>query len=294
MTQNVLLHYSFDHDEHELVVKAHGNARGRSIYRRVMPSSRSLIQKSLKDEKKSTKEILDNIYCELGDVVGTDNLDKLPRGPKDLYNIRYRSKKERSSTNTVDSEEGETRLPVDEMFTLLERAKREEENSKDSVFIRECKVHPDFFAVLASQRQLNEVSLFCTNPRQFSVLTFDPTFNIFNASISLTVTTYRNLRLENKQTNKAPVFIGPLLLHQKKDWKTYSNFAHSLVTEKEELEGVLACGVDGEKALMMGWKKNFRFAVFLRCFIHFKDNIKRELEKRGFTATDKQTIMEKI
>eukprot|EP00794_Sanderia_malayensis_P001899 gene1899-2156_t len=249
MTQIVLLHYSFDHDEHEHM---------------------------------------------LGDVVGTDNLDKLPRGPKDLYNIRYRSKKERCSTNTVDSEEGQTRLPVDGMFTLLERAKREEKNSKDIVFIRECKVHPDFFAVLASQRQLNEVSLFCTNPRQFSVLTFDPTFNIFHANISLTVTTYRNLRLESKQTNKAPVFIGPLLLHRKKDWKTNSNFANSLVTEKEELEGVLACGVDGDKALMIGFMKNFCFAVFLRCFIHFKDNIKRELEKRGFTATDGAIIMEQI
>eukprot|EP00794_Sanderia_malayensis_P019650 gene19650-21593_t len=86
----------------------------------VMPSSHSLIQNSLTDKNKSTKEILDNIYCELGDVVGTDNLDKLPRGPKDLYNIRYRSKKERCSTNTVDSEEGQTRLPVDGMFTLLE------------------------------------------------------------------------------------------------------------------------------------------------------------------------------
>ena len=62
-------------------------------------------------------------------------------------------------------------------------------------------------------------------------------------------------------------------MHQRKEWKTYARFANSLTTECPELEGVLACGTDGEKALIDGLKHNFRFALFLWCFIHFKDNV---------------------
>ena len=56
-------------------------------------------------------------------------------------------------------------------------------------------------------------------------------------------------------------------MHQRKDWKTYSRFANSITTERPDLEGIIACGTDGEKALIAGFKRNFRFALFLRCFI---------------------------
>lgn len=122
----------------------------------------------------------------------------------------------------------------------------------------------------------------------------DPTFNIIDRYISLTVTTYRNLKLENKETGKPPVFIGPLLMHQRKDWKTYSKFAYLLTAECPVLEGILACGTDGEKALIDGFKRHFHFATFLRCFIHFKDNIKRELGDRGFRPGEKQQFLDEI
>ena len=58
--------------------------------------------------------------------------------------------------------------------------------------------------------------------------------------------------------------------------------------------GVLACGRDGERALIDGFKCNFRLAVFLRCFSHFKDNIKRELEIRGFSTSAIQAFIAEI
>ena len=94
------------------------------------------------------------------------------------------------------------------------------------------------------------------------------------------MTTYKNLKSENKATNQPPVFIGPLLMHQHKDWKTYSRFANSLIAEKMELDTLLACGTDGEKGLIDEFQRKFRFAAFLRCFIHFKGNIKTELKNR--------------
>ena len=51
--------------------------------------------------------------------------------------------------------------------------------------------------------------------------------------------------------------------------------------EYPELEGLLACRMDREKALIDGRKRNFRLTLFLRCFSHFRDNLGRELEKQG-------------
>ena len=110
----------------------------------------------------------------------------------------------------------------DAMWMLLQKAKREESIAKSSIFIREWRVHPDFLVVLASDRKLEEFVEFCTDPREFSIFCANPTFNIFEDDISLTVTICRNLKLENKATNQPPVLIGPLLMHQHKDWKTYS------------------------------------------------------------------------
>eukprot|EP00794_Sanderia_malayensis_P010347 gene10347-11424_t len=85
-----------------------------------------------------------------------------------------------------------------------------------------------------------------------------------------------------------PHFHAPIM----QDWRTYSRFAHGLITEKPELEGLLACGTDGELALIDGLSRKFKFAVFLRCFIHFKDNIKRELASRGMRSDLKQKIID--
>ena len=91
------------------------------------------------------------------------------------------------------------------------------------------------------------------------------------------MTTYGNLKLENKATKQPPVFIGHLLMHQHKNWKTRSRFANFLISEKMELDALLACETDGEKGLIDGFQRNFLFAIFLRCFIHFKGNIKTKL-----------------
>ncbi|XP_028413858.1 uncharacterized protein LOC114536703 [Dendronephthya gigantea] len=254
------------------------------------------MKQSILDRGKTAKQTLDEVYCTSGDVIKARSIGQLPRGPSDLYYARHSAKKMPNSSPLLDqskkSEAKETSQPasIDSMWTLLERAKREEQ-SKEDVFIRECSIHPNLFVVLANDRQLDEVANFCTHPSEHSVFGIDPTFNIFDRNISLTVTTYRNLKLVNPKTGKQPVFVGPLLMHQKKDWKTFSKFAHSLVTLKPELDAVLACGTDGERALVNGFKRNMRFAVFLRCFLHFKANIERELISRGITGNAKKEFV---
>lgn len=56
----------------------------------------------------------------------------------------------------------------------------------------------------------------------------------------------------------------------------------------------MACGTDREKALIDGFKRNLRFAVFLRCFLHFKDNIQRELSSRDIEQNAKKQFIQEI
>ena len=278
--------------EHEVDVDVpHGNSRQKDRgYKHVMVSTRKSLQTQYPSSKKSPKEILDEAYRDVGDVTNASSIGELPRGPTDIYNARHAAKK-KEQRNKATSED---QTKVNTIWGLLEKAKREEKDGEDSVFIRECRIHPDFLVVLASDRQLQDLKHFCTNPHEFCIFGVDPTFNIFEENISLTVTTYRNLKLYKDVTKKPPVFIGQVLMHQRKDWKTYARFANSLTTECPELEGVLACGTDGEKALIDGLKRNFRFSLFLRCFIHFKDNVKRQLSERGMPSEIQSKFLNEI
>ena len=80
------------------------------------------------------------------------------------------------------------------------KRRKQEVKSSEQKFIRDFRVHPSFSVVLSSERQLDNVVNFCTNQKEFSVFSIDSTFNIFNDSISLTVTTYRNLELVKPST----------------------------------------------------------------------------------------------
>ena len=182
----MLVQYLFKSKEHELVrVMPHGNAKTtKSAYRRLQPSTRQKLKIAVHDKEKSTKEILDKVYRESGDVTHARSASELSRGPKDLYNARHLAKQtaghaENTNTCTQASKpSAASSVTIEDVWTLLERAKREEEQSKESVFIRECAIHPDLFIVLANDRQLHELTQFCTNQDEFSVFGVDPTFNI--------------------------------------------------------------------------------------------------------------------
>lgn len=83
-------------------------------------------------------------------------------------------------------------------------------------------------------------------------------------------------------------------MHQHKDWKTNSKFAHLITNACPDLDGILACRTDGEKATINEFQRHFRFATFLRCFLHVKDNIARELVSRGLTGGIKEQYLSEI
>ena len=289
----VFVQYTFKNDEHPVTaLSAHGNSsKAKNPYRRILQSTRSKLKASI-HAKGTPKSLMDQMYISLGDVFQARSVGVLPRGPQDLYNAR---RQERLSEYTTRNDKNGSVAQLDGLWVLLERAKREESAvGGDFTFIRDCVIHPEFSVVLADDRQFKDLEHFTTNPIEFCPLQADPTFSIFDENLSLTVTTYRNLKLVNKKTGKPPVFIGPLFIHQRKNWQTYSRFGNCLVTEYPSLAAVLAIGTDGEKALSNGLKRHFRFATLLLCFIHQKKNIETELLARGVKGADKQKVMDAI
>ncbi len=109
---------------------------------------------------KTAKEALDEVYVSAGDVAMACLASELPRGPNDIYNARRSARQENAvniepSNRSRNAEEcaPTNNVKLDGVWTLLERAKREDE-AKDSVFIRECSIHPALFVVLVNNQQI--------------------------------------------------------------------------------------------------------------------------------------------
>ena len=98
----------------------------------------------------------------------------------------------------------------------MEQCKKEE--SQVDPFIRNVLGAPDAMCILAQDRQLNDMVRFCCDPKLFSIVGVDPTFNL--GDFSVIVTTYRHLQLLNRSTKK-PVLVGPILVHQRKTMQSY-------------------------------------------------------------------------
>ena len=191
------MQYLFQHEEHNVIkLLQHGNNKKKRPYCRLLPSTLDVLKDS-KASAKKPKQYPDEVYRSSGDNYFARSLSELPRGPRDIYTTRATFKK--PTTSSKVSQSSSTKL--DEVWILLEKAKVEEDESAELKFIRDFRVHPNFSTVLALERQLEEIVTFCTNPKEFSIFCIDLTFNIFTENISLTVTTDRNLKLEQKNSN---------------------------------------------------------------------------------------------
>ncbi len=109
---------------------------------RLLPSTREKMKKSVFDKGKMLKEALDEVYRSSGDVTMARSVGELPREPNDIYNARHSAKQSSESSSLPSSESGKgesvENVGVNSIWTLLKRAKRDEDLSKDAVFIGEC------------------------------------------------------------------------------------------------------------------------------------------------------------
>ena len=112
--------------------------------------------------------------------------------------------------------------------------------------------------------------------------------------IEVTPITYRHLLLISQRSGKSPVFLGPMLVHYRKDFRTFLYFASTVVGLCPQLERLQAFGTDGETALIEAMAHEFGFATHLLCAIHLRRNIKQQLHDLNFPVEHRRKVLDEI
>ena len=90
-----------------------------------------------------------------GDAINVRSMNELLRGPSDLYNARHAANRVSLLDLHLYSNQGSTsENSSDAMWISLKKTERDESIAKSSIFMREWRVHSNFFAVVASDRHL--------------------------------------------------------------------------------------------------------------------------------------------
>ena len=122
---------------------------------------------------------------------------------------------------------------------------------------------PEPMAVLTSDQQLNDLVQFCCEPFEFGVLGIDLTFNL--GEFSVTPVVYGHLIVQNAAGHSA-IMLGPMLVHHRKELRSYNYFLSILVGLNQEAVNVKAISTDDEKTLVDAALRNFPQAAHVHCF----------------------------
>ena len=174
----------------------------------------------------------------------------------------------------------------DEFAALLTRCKVEQES-----FVRSVQAAPEPACILGTSHQFDQLSINCTG-EEFTVATVDPTFNLGHFYVTPLV--FQLKQFVKKHTEEHPIFLGPLLIHNRLNYASYSYFAHQIVSLKPQLRNIRAIGTDGEEALYTAMKNVFHEAVHLRCFRHVRENILAKLRELNLTQSAQDEIISDI
>ena len=165
-------------------------------------------------------------------------------------------------------------------------------NEGETPFIRTVVAAPQPLCVLATDIQLKQLQLCCTDPSAFSIVSVDPTFNL--GSFFVTPIVFLHKAFMTKRSHKSPVFLGPILIHQQMNTHAYCFFAHQLQVLLPSLSNIQAFGTDGELALVAGFRNAFPNAIHLRCFKHCRDNCEAKLKELNLNDSARQEIIADI
>lgn len=151
--------------------------------------------------------------------------------------------------------------------------------------------------VLYTAQSLADLERFCTNtsmPIKFrSVLAVDTTYNVSNYYV--TQTTYRNLSLLHRNTQKHPWFPGPIFVHRHLEKDDFSYFWQAVKRGKLSLEDLAIIGTDECDELYNGilQESNGNTGHFLGKE-HMIKTIQRKLNQLSFPKSASSTIVNDI
>ena len=276
-----LIHYCFDNEEHSILTRPHGNSKSDTGFVRTMPSTLSKVREL--SENLRPKHVVSKLSQSFGGIVGAWSTSQLPRNRQQSADCR----RQLFSTKSLVSHSN------DPLFPLMLMCKESEGSKTNSQtrFVRIVTNSPQPMAVLVYDWTLRDMERFCTRPHNFTILSVDPTFNL--GSFHVTVTTYRHPMLQSRQGTRL-VMLGALFVHQCKTFSTYNFFFSQLVGLCPALKNLRCFGTDGEKALVNALHTQFKSAIHLRCFLHFRGNLEDKLANIGISKTNAQEFLRDV
>lgn len=90
--------------------------------------------------------------------------------------------------------------------------------NRNKDFVRIIMFNHGFEAIMFNDQQYIDIIRFGSGDN-FSIINVDTTFNL--RQYYVTLITYRKLSLIDAKTKKHPTFIGPIMIHTRKDKKSY-------------------------------------------------------------------------
>ena len=198
----------YDGDEENIIRKPHQNSK-KWRAPGYMRTKASVIDTNL--SSMGPREAVFQATRDAGGVMQVDSLSDLPRGPRQGY---YRNQVKKAPLPAYLQGKGKG----DELLEVLLKIKSEEEP-----FIRNVSLEKENLTiVLASENQLAELAKYSTSEPDFSIVQLDLTFNL--GPYECTPISYINLLLKSKRSGSSPVTLGPVLIHYRKDEKTFQDF----------------------------------------------------------------------
>lgn len=160
------------------------------------------------------------------------------------------------------------------------------------------KIQPETFA--ATQFGLKAIKKYCQpTSKNKQVLHIDATFNV--GPYFLVICTLRYPMIVKKTDPEVPIFIiGAMATMLGQTYKDYLYFAQKL--QEWTQVTALIYGTDGENALERAMMQVFptsdifkeHTSIKLRCFTHFRDNMRRWMESKHYDAEQIKLIIDEI
>ncbi len=161
----------------------HGNAiRNKRPFRRTRESTKKLLQSEL-EKNCDAKEAVKKVFDKRGGVLSAQSIGELPRNRSQAYNIK-RTLEQRKMVASVGGKV--VHDTPDMLYVVMEQCKQAE---KTDVFVQDVTCAPEPMAVLCSEQQLVDVSRFCCDQFNFSILGIDPTL-VSSVLLQLFISTF--------------------------------------------------------------------------------------------------------
>lgn len=132
--------------------------------------------------------------------------------------------------------------------------------------------------VLGTDIMCSDLVKFSCSENLSHPISIDPTFNM--GQYEVTPVVYKQMFLRTKRYGQNLVFLGPTMLHHKKNFDTYKLLASTCVSSGKGLTAAKGFITDGEEELFRAWKTELPKATHLRCILHFQSSCKEKLHAR--------------